>query len=341
MFKNIKVAYCIMLMLSTKKNFSAMGRFFGLIGKAVSRLLKPADFYYGLMLKIAKWTFKDAKKLYLILDDTLLRKIYSRFIEGTGWFFCTKTGKKILSFKLLAAMLSDGKISLPFFSKFLFSNELDPKANETRKEWIRKIIGMVQQHFPGIEIIVLGDGAFGTKEFLIWCKENNIKFEGRIRRNAVIIYKGEKNNIFEIETLKPVGKQKARTILAEWDGISVYITAELRKNKHETTIVYLVSNFKAKPREHVAMYALRWTIEMLFRTTKQSLGLQDCYSTDLETQEAHIAACLLSCTFLRLDAKIQSLQSQEQALKAADLKNLKKFIRYLNRLNRLFLHLYD
>jgi hypothetical protein len=341
MFQNIKIVYCVMLMLSTKKNFSAMGRFFNFIGKVISKLLRPADFYYGLMLEIAKCTFKDSKRLYLILDDTLLRKIYSRFIEGTGWFYCTKTGKKILSFKLLTAMLSNGKISLPFFSTFLFSNELDPKAKETRKEWVEKIIRKVQKLFPDKEIIVVGDGAFGTKEFLRWCEAEKIEFEGRVRRNAVVVYKGKKINICDIEELKPVGRQKARTISAEWDGIPVYITAELRENKHEKTIVYQVSNFKEKPHKHVAIYVLRWTIEMCFRTTKQYLGLQDCYSTDLATQEAHIGASLLACGFLRLDEKIQRLKSPEQALKAADLKNVKNFIRYLNRLDRLFCHIDD
>lgn len=341
MFQNIKIAYCVMLMLSTKKNFSAMGRFFGLIGKVISKLLMPTEYYHEIMLKNVMETFKKAGKLYLILDDTLLKKIYSRFIEGTGWFYCTKTGRRILSFKLLVAMLSDGKIALPFFSKFLFSSELDPRAKETRKEWIKRIVEMVQKCFPGIGITVVGDGAFGTQEFIQWCKEKNINFEGRIRKNAVVIYKGEKKNISAIEELKPVGKQKARTIAVTWNGIPVYITAQLRINKHEKTIVYQVSTFKTKPSKHVAIYALRWTIEMCFRTTKQHLGLQDCHSRDLETQEAHVAASLLSCGFLRLDAKAKKLPSPEAALRAADLKNVKLFIRYLNRLDQLFLSAND
>ena len=336
MFKNISIAYSVMLMLSTKKNFESLGRFFGVVGKTIFRLLSTEALYHEIMLNIVLKTFKEVKILYLIFDDTLLKKIYSKCMEGSGRFYDTKIGRRIIAFKLLVATLSDGKISLPLISVFLFSSELVPNVKETRLEWVQRIIAMVQKHFPDKQIIVVADGAFGTKEFLRWCKEKKIKFEGRIRRNAVITYRGEKRNICDIETLKPVGRQIARTICAEWDGIPVYITAELRENKHEKIIVYQVANFKEKPSKHVKIYAIRWTIEKCFRTTKQYLGLQECCSTILETQQAHVAASLLAYSLLCLRAKKQHLDNPESAIRAANLKNKKKFTRYLDRLNQNF-----
>jgi hypothetical protein len=331
-----------MLMLSTKrKNFSAMGRFFDVVGKVIFRLLHPEEVYHEMMIKIAMLTFEGAKVLYVIFDDTLLRKVYSKLMEGSEKNFCTKIGRRITSFKLLAAMISNGHISLPFFSAFLFSDELDPRAKKSRADWVKRIIEMVKKYFPGKEIIVLGDGAFGTKEFLRWCKEHKVKFEGRIRRNAVITYNGKKINICNIETLRPVGRQRARTIKTTWDGIPVYITAELRENKHENIIAYQVSNFKARPKKHVKIYGIRWTIEMFFRTLKQSFGIQDCQSVKLITQESHVAASFVIYSLVALDAKKRKLESPEAAIRAAKLTNVKNFKRYLDRLDQEYSHVFN
>jgi len=164
-------------------------------------------------------------------------------------------------------------------------------------------------------------------------------FYGGAKKNAVVVYEGEKINISNIKTLKPVGRQRARTISVLWHDIPVYITAELRDNKHEKIIVYLVSNFKENPRNHVKIYRIRWNIETCFRTLKQHLGLQECLSTLLETQQAHVAACLLAYSLVHLDAKKKKLDNPEQAIRAANLKNVKNFVHYLNRLDQLFCHI--
>lgn len=52
--------------------------------------------------------------------------------------------------------------------------------------------------------------------------------------------------------------------------------------------------YKALPREHVEHYAKRWRIEMLNRTTKQSIGIGECFSRKLEIQHNHVAAVLLA-----------------------------------------------
>ena len=48
------------------------------------------------------------------------------------------------------------------------------------------------------------------------------------------------------------------------------------------------------PTFYVHDYKKRWPIEKLFRTSKQHLGTAECFSTQLETQEKHIAAVLLA-----------------------------------------------
>ena len=225
-------------------------------------------------------------------------------MEGSAEFYDTKIGKKIKAYKLLIAALTDGKYCVPIRSAFLYSKEVLSNALELKEELLHSIILNTVKLFPDKIIIVTMDGAFATKKFLHWAKENNIKVELRMHSNRTVFYQGKKQRISEITDLRPKGRHMARTIQAEWHGTLFYITAERRIDKNgEESIVYLVSTYEAKPSEHVRNYKNRWPIEKCIRTGKQDLGLQHCFSVKLETQHNHVSSVLLAYAIVQLQMK--------------------------------------
>lgn len=334
--KNTLISYPAMLITSTKKSFEALGQMIGKTGKTIARLLQPASEYYDLIRLLANKELANKKELVLIFDDTLIRKIHSQFMEGSGRFFDTQLFRKIMAYKLLVAMLTDGKMALPLCATFLFPKELLPNPSETKLEWIQKVILMAQKMFPKTLLIVSADGAFASKEFLGWCVKNQIAAEVRMRSNCVVIFKGKKIAIRDIKMLRPQGRQMARTIAILWHKIPLFITAQRRIDKHgDETIVFQASTFFAKPSRHVQIYRMRWCIEKFFRTAKQHLGLQGCFSRKLEIQESHIASVLLAYSLVELDRKQRRLPTPEAAIRAAELKNYTFLNRYINRLDQL------
>jgi hypothetical protein len=335
--KNIAIAYPVLLITSIKKGFEALGRSVGKTGKTVARWLLAAQLYYDQIKILQRYQFRNNKQLVLAIDDTLIKKIYSQLMEGSGRFYDTQARRRIIAYKLLAAILTDGKQAIPFESTFLFSKELLPNPKESKYDWIKKIIRMVQLLFPGIRIIVTADGAFSSKDFLRWCSENKIDIEVRMRSNCVVIYKGQRIAIRDIKTLRPKGRQMARTIAVLWHDIPLQITAELRIDKHgKKSVVYQASTFEAKPIEHVRIYKMRWCIEMFFRTAKQKLGLEECSSRKLEIQESHVASVLLAYALVQCDRKERGLKKPEDAIRAAELKKGPSLNRYINRLSQYF-----
>lgn len=334
--KNIAIAYPVLLITSIKKGFESFGRAVGKTGKTVARWLLDAQSYYDHITVLLRFQFRDTQQLYLLIDDTLIKKIYSQLIEGCGLFYDTKLMRRIMAHKLLVAMLSDGKQAIPFEATFLFPKELLPSPKESRLDWIKKIVCMVQTLFPHARIIVVADGAFSSKEFFRWCSENKIAAETRIRSNCVVEYRGNKIAIRDIKTLRPKGRQMARTISVLWHGIPLYITAERRFDKRgKESIVYQASTFEAKPTEHVRIYKIRWNIEMFFRTAKQKLGLEECSSRKLEMQRSHVASVLLAYTLVQCDRKERDFKTPEAAIRAAELKKGVSLHRYINRLSRI------
>lgn len=186
---------------------------------------------------------------------------------------------------------------------------------------------------PDQIIIVAADGAFASIEILTWLKEKNIKAEMRMHSNRKVLFDGINQNLNKIEKLQPRGKQKARTISVVWHGLNLYITAQLRVDKHgEETVVYQVSTQKSKSAQHVKFYKKRWPIEKMFRTIKQKFGLADCQARNLETQRNHVAAVFLAYSKIVAVQQKFKLKTPEDALRNVNSKNGPIF-NYWNKMN--------
>ena len=316
--KNIGIDYSLSLIMSIgKKSFEALGKTIKKSGDTVRRLLNSSEKNFKLLDDIAKNTFKNKSTLILSLDYTLLRKQYATAMEGVCKFFDTKLNVMINAYNALIGGLTDGKYFIPIRGGFAFSKEVLENANDLKNAMVKNIIVETIKNFSDKTIIVAADGAFATKDFFSWAIENKIKVEVRMHSNRKVLYKGERLKISDIKDLKPKGRHMARTVEVEWHGIPLYITAERRIDKHgDESIVYQASTYKAKPSEHVRNYKNRWPVEKFNRTSKQDLGLQDCFSTMLETQENHLSSVLLAYAIVQVEMKKLKLATPEETIRS-------------------------
>jgi len=166
----------------------------------------------------------------------------------------------------------------------------------------------------------------------------------RMHSNRVVIFKGQRISLKSLtmqKRIRPKGRQMARTVSVLWHDMELEITIVRRIDKHgDETIVFQVATYKALPCEHVDTYKKRWTVEMMIRTTKQHLGLQDCFSKSLEKQHDHVASVLLSYALAQLDMKRYRLKTPEQAIRRFKRKNANIVFRNLGRLDQPYKHAY-
>jgi hypothetical protein len=332
------ITYSLLLISSThKKNFSAIGRFINKSGKYVASLLQTMDANFDLMERIIIKQFGSSKELFVTIDNTLIKKVFSQKMEGVGKWVDTKIRRKIRAYKMYTALFTDGKMTLPFHAMFVDPAQLLPQATESKYDWIKRIILTAKKLFPGKKITLLGDGEFSTIELLRWLKKNKIRAEMRMAKSCKVTYKKKAVRISEIKGFTPKGRQMARTIKVTWHGIPLHLTSTKLISKNGTErIVYQAATYKAKPAEHVRAYKIRWTIEKLFRTSKQSLGLQDCISTSLTVQLNHATSVLLAYSLLQLECKVQRVDAPEKAIKSLRAKKLDFLQRRFDRVHQLF-----
>lgn len=339
MLKSTNICYPLLLIVSTagKKSFTALGKIINKSGDTVRRMLNPTEAIFGILEKIAIHLFRNKKRLFLSFDDTLIKKIFSQFIEGTDVFFDTKTNQMVMSYKLLIASITDGKYAIPLRCSFLPSKRAMENAAAFKEELVKKIILEIQKIFPNHIIIVTADGAFATKSLLSWAVDNSIFAEMRMHSNRVVQYNGKSSKISDIKELIPKGRHMARTIQAIWHDIPLEITAQRRIDKHgEESIVYQAATYKASPSQHVAAYKNRWSIEKINRTTKQYVGLQECFSTKLDTQLQHVASVLLAYAFAQVEMKKQRLANPEEAIRYFRQQNFDFLKRRFGALDEIF-----
>lgn len=320
-----------------------MGRFIKRSGDTISRLLQPAEESRQSLCKIAQAIFHDKKKLFCIIDDTLIHKIYSQLMQGSGFFFDTKIGRSIMAYRLIIGLISDGKFAIPIDCAYLFSKELLDLIDHNFKTKDEIAIAFIQtalKLFPHINLITAADGLYATVKFIKWCSDNKIKLEARMHSNRVVEYKGEKVALKTLATraeIRPRGRQKARTIPIIWQGLELEITIVKRINKRgKKTIVFQVATYHATPKQHVRAYDVRWSVEKLIRTTKQHLGLKECYSRSLQKQHSHCMAVLLAYALVQLEMKRRRLKTPEEAIRLLKMQNVNALLNRFGPLAQIF-----
>jgi hypothetical protein len=320
-----------------KRSFENMGRFIKKSGETVSRMLRPGLESLELSKKIAQEMFSKKKELFVVIDETMIRKMYSQVMEGAWGLFDTKIGRCVKAYKLIIGSITDGKYTIPINAAFTFGKEFYENPSKAQEVTVQLFIKTAQHLFPTAKFIAVLDGAFATVEYLAWALQNNIATELRMHSNRVVEYKGNKIKVRDIKELRPKGRQMARTIQIIWHGMPLFLTAVRRFDKHNNeTIVFQIASYQARPSKHALAYKHRWGSEKLHRTTKQSLGLQECFSTKIGIQFDHMCAVLLAYSIAQQEMKKMKYKNPEQAIRAFKQKNQTFLNRHFASLDRLY-----
>ena len=142
-----------------------------------------------------------------------------------------------------------------------------------------------------------------------------IKFVAKIPCNRKV---RAENGIFEQlkkhPTLKLFRNRRSKRMSAVYHEMELYFSVHKRKNKSgEYQHVYIVSNMDLCAKSYLELYEQRWDIEKMFRTIKQLLGLNQCFSRFLEKQETHIYFIFFAYSFLESEKSKHRFSNPEAA----------------------------
>ncbi len=308
------VAYPLSLLLSIpNKTCESLAEQLGISGDSMIRILNSTEQSPAQLINWLRSLTK--KKLYLIIDDTIIEKIYSKWIEGTCDNYSLMTGKRERSLCSVVAMLTDGEISIPIYQDLWISREFINGEKRTKSMIAKKLIEKVIALTPVYGVLI--DGLYTTESLMSWMVEKNISFDGRYHSNRKVKTKNEFAQVKDIKKLKVSGKSPIRSTKVKWKKLSLYVIALYRRNSVGRNIItYYVSNYKAPKKQHIFAYSIRWNIEKFFRTAKQKLGLKDCMVRNKDGQKKHIANVFFSYALLQVEKARLKLKNVEMLIKS-------------------------
>lgn len=340
--KKLSLHVALMVMGTERKNYTAIARSTGVKYHKVYIRKEDAEEYIEESVKFLHLTIKNrasqAKKCFLILDFTLLRKHFSKHIPLVTYDHDGVEKRVNKGFSAAFTFWSDGKVTIPFdFSLWLRkkdAGELYIKKNDV----IKKLIKLAQQYGIPFDEVRL-DGAFATEDMIKFLIDEGIHFTMRMPKNRVVKSDDEEYQLMNHPKLKMLRNEKFKTISASYKSCPLFFTAQKRTGNNNTKeTVFIVSDLQRSAKEHVKAYEKRWPGEKFNRTSKQSLGISHCQSTNHDKQRLHIFVVMTSYTVLQLIQIDQHKQSVEEILHGIRRqKNIDILFRYLD-LERTFMN---
>lgn len=314
---SFKIYILALFLTKTKKNYASMSRETGF---SYSSILKSQNYFLSKKKAIQKY-FISIINLhatpnnpgFLISDSSQLMKIYAKKIDGLCYDYngCMKDVFKGITNTFLA--WSNGKITIPIDFDFWITKKAIKDKNLYRKktEITKELIMRLRKKIPFK--YALFDGEYGNKPFIDFLEIINLLYSARIACNRRVIIDGIDAPLKTHPSLKLIRNEKYKTKFGYYKGIPANFMAHKRKGSGKSKqVVFIISNIKElSPKEHVNLYAKRWSIEKMFRTLKQSFGIRECQSTNIKKQEAHIYATCLAFVELekiKIDKKKKSVE---------------------------------
>ncbi|MCD4785308.1 MAG: IS1634 family transposase [Candidatus Eremiobacteraeota bacterium] len=247
---------------------------------------------------------------YLIIDDTVISKKYSKKIGYTGYAWSSSDNCVVL-------LWSDGNRKIPV-SFLLWRPRSKTKHYKTKLDLSRQLVCDNIEFCRSCDYLVF-DSWYCSKKFLSIMKNLGIPCVSRLTRNRNVIFKGQKMKVTDFA--------KDSFSRVNLPGFGDILLCCVKINK---ALNYLVSTdpeltFKEVKRR----YKSRWVVEEYFRITKQCLGLQACQCRRDKAVVNHITLVFLAYLVLEITSKQLKINHYQAKSKLQD-----KFYGWKIRYNR-------
>ena len=310
--------YVLGLILSKeRKTCTNMASFLNISHDFLYRFLSRIDLLTVLFSRLTTSSinyFSKEKEGWIIIDDTIISKFFSKLISGVYDLYNSALGRPDRGFCIVVLVWTNGKVTIPIDFDWLFSKEIAQDKYKTKSEIAQSLLSRLNKEIQ--YKYFLADGHYSTKDKLLpFLQKIGIKFVMKIPCNRKITTQdGISSMIKKHPGLKLLRNSRSVKIKASFGNEIYFFSAHKRKKSNgEYEIVYLISNIDVKAKTYLAMYEKRWHIEVMFRTLKQSLGLCECQARDLDKQKAHIYSTFFSYNFLQNEKVKFDFKNTEEA----------------------------
>jgi putative transposase len=213
---------------------------------------------------------------WLIIDDTIISKIFAKKIENLAWVYDSKIGKSIIGLNIVVLIWSNGKINIPLGLKVY-----KPHQGKTRIDLAIELL-KIAKLLKIRPVYVVFDSWYASAKLMKTIRQYRWHFVTQMKSNRKL------NGI----PLKEIQRNPYWMMAGKISGgLRVLVVRNGKK-------YFAASNLALSKPELLADYQSRWEIETVFRMLHSKLGIDQCESRRLIAQSAHFHLCLMAYTVL-------------------------------------------
>lgn len=299
-------------------------------------LLKGRRVIGKLTILLINYCMSSKTTGYLIIDDVLIPKRYSKKIEGVYNEFDHVDRERTKGMKLVVLLWSDGKIRIPVawalwhkekkringvtasgnwkYHKtgecFLEING-EPLKYKTKNEIACELLDAVLSRGLKVQYVTF-DSWYAGRKNLYMMRENSyhpLECYSRLKNNRKVIYRGEELSVtalarrFRITSFNHKHGAYIKAVDVYLPGYGDIKLLMVKQDSHQEpgkTKYIFSTDLSCSAPQILLRYRGRWAIETTFRDLKQNLNIGSCQATSLAAQESHIALAFFAFALLEL-----------------------------------------
>jgi hypothetical protein len=242
---------------------------------------------------------------YLCLDDVVVEKAFAKRLPWAGWTYSFAKKRKVYGMHIVVVLwcASDGCLRVPVaFRLWRPKRSCAPHHYQTKLQLAAGMLTeLVAAHLPFAYLVM--DTHYTAGWFTRLAGRLGICWIGTLPPRTTVIWRGRRQPVAELaERLRLAWRPRlglratAVTVYAPRYGVMRLVVTRNRHGNHD----YLVTNdLTADLTMVVARKQSRWSVETIFRDTKQYAGLGACQCWTDAAMVRHVALVLVAFVVLQ------------------------------------------
>lgn len=244
---------------------------------------------------------------YLCLDDVVIEKAFAKKLSWAGWTYSFAKKRKIYGLHVVVLLWcsSDGELRVPVaFRLWRPKRSCAPHLYRTKLRLAEAMLKEVVGSGLRPKYIVF-DTHYGCGWFTKFVGRLELIWVGTLHPRTIVLWRGHRRSVAELakKTLSLKGRKRLGMRVA---AVSVYapkygaLRLVVTRNCHGN-YEYIVTNDSGADLTSVVERKMsRWSIETLFRDTKQYAGLEACQCRVDQAMVRHVSLVLLAFVVLQM-----------------------------------------
>ena len=274
---------------------------------ALNRLLRVMPLSTrALMGALIAWVKRHEEDGYLCLDDVVIEKAFAKKLPWAGWTYSFAKKRKVYGLHIVVVLWcsESGRLRIPVaFRLWRPKRSCAPHLYRTKLRLAEVMLKEVLGSGLRPKYIVF-DTHYSAGWFTKFVGRLRLIWVGTLHPRTIVLWRGKRRSVGELARELPLKWRKRLGMRAA--SVSVYapkygaLRLVVTRNRH-ANFEYIVTNDSGADLTTVVLRKMsRWSIETLFRDTKQYAGLEACQCRVDQAMVRHVGLVLLTFVVMQM-----------------------------------------